>query len=110
MLFNSIEFLLFVPVVFLLYWFVMQKNLKRYFYLFTIVILPLSSFSQQPENNSIIIDDGAWCWFSDPRAIRYEGEFDKTYIGSVSSKGNGHPRSEPYNSIIYLSRPHNDVF
>ena len=28
MLFNSIEFLLFLPTVFLLYWFVFQKNLK----------------------------------------------------------------------------------
>jgi alginate O-acetyltransferase complex protein AlgI len=28
MLFNSFEFLLFFPVVFLLYWFVFQKNLK----------------------------------------------------------------------------------
>lgn len=28
MLFNSFEFLLFLPVVFLLYWFVFQKNLK----------------------------------------------------------------------------------
>ena len=28
MLFNSFEFLLFLPTVFLLYWFVFQKNLK----------------------------------------------------------------------------------
>ena len=28
MLFNSIEFLIFLPTVFLLYWFVFQKNLK----------------------------------------------------------------------------------
>jgi alginate O-acetyltransferase complex protein AlgI len=28
MLFNSIEFLIFIPTVFLLYWFVFQKNLK----------------------------------------------------------------------------------
>ena len=29
MLFNSIEFLLFLPIVFVLYWFVFNKNLKR---------------------------------------------------------------------------------
>jgi len=34
-----------------------------------------------------IVDDGAWCWFSDPRAVRYKGEFDRTYLSSVSSKG-----------------------
>ena len=28
MLFNSIEFLLFLPIVFILYWFVVNKNLK----------------------------------------------------------------------------------
>ncbi len=28
MLFNSIEFAIFLPIVFLLYWFVFQKNLK----------------------------------------------------------------------------------
>ena len=28
MLFNSIEFAIFLPIVFLLYWFVAQKNLK----------------------------------------------------------------------------------
>jgi alginate O-acetyltransferase complex protein AlgI len=28
MLFNSIEFLLFLPLVFILYWFVFNKNLK----------------------------------------------------------------------------------
>jgi D-alanyl-lipoteichoic acid acyltransferase DltB (MBOAT superfamily) len=28
MLFNSIEFLLFLPTVFILYWFVFNKNLK----------------------------------------------------------------------------------
>ncbi len=29
MLFNSISFLIFLPIVFLLYWFVFNKNLKR---------------------------------------------------------------------------------
>ena len=28
MLFNSLEFLIFMPTVFLLYWFVFQKNLR----------------------------------------------------------------------------------
>ncbi|NPA36147.1 MAG: hypothetical protein GXO47_04785 [Chlorobi bacterium] len=31
-----------------------------------------------------LVDDGAWCWFSDPRAVLYNG---KIYAGSVSSKG-----------------------
>ena len=28
MLFNSVEFLLFLPIIFILYWFVLNKNLK----------------------------------------------------------------------------------
>jgi rhamnogalacturonyl hydrolase YesR len=31
--------------------------------------------------------DGAWCWFSDPRAIYFEGKFKRTYVGWVNSYG-----------------------
>ena len=31
--------------------------------------------------------DGAWCWFSDPRAVYYEGEHRRTYAGWVDSAG-----------------------
>lgn len=31
--------------------------------------------------------DGAWCWFSDPRAIYYEGKYRRTYAGWVDSYG-----------------------
>ncbi|WPP51569.1 BNR-4 repeat-containing protein [Catalinimonas niigatensis] len=33
-------------------------------------------------------EDGAWCWFSDPRAVYYEGEHQRTYAGWVDSTGN----------------------
>jgi hypothetical protein len=32
--------------------------------------------------------DGAWCWFSDPRGIYYQGEHKRTYSGWVDSTGN----------------------
>lgn len=32
--------------------------------------------------------NGAWCWFSDPRAIFYEGKHKRTYGGWVDSLGN----------------------
>lgn len=32
-------------------------------------------------------DDGAWCWYQDPRAIRYSGSSDGTYFGWVDSEG-----------------------
>jgi hypothetical protein len=34
-----------------------------------------------------ITEDGAWCWFQDPRAVHYDGVFNKTYTGWVNKKG-----------------------
>src|SRR5687768_9845044 len=31
--------------------------------------------------------NGAWCWFSDPRAIYYAGDHRRTYSGWVDSLG-----------------------
>ena len=31
---------------------------------------------------------GAWCWFQDPRAVRYVGVHDRTYIGFADRSGN----------------------
>src|SRR5699024_1817165 len=44
-----------------------------------------SGFSQSPE---VLSEDGAWCWFSDPRAI-YAGKDDdrKIVTGWVTKKG-----------------------
>lgn len=32
-------------------------------------------------------DDGAWCWFQDPRAVRHVGDRDRTYAGWVTVGG-----------------------
>ncbi len=32
-------------------------------------------------------EDGAWCWFSDPRAVYHNGQYERSYIGSVSKEG-----------------------
>ena len=47
------------------------------------------------ENNSAVSSecyqsltfDGSWCWFSDPRAVYYEGEYKRTYAGWIDSYG-----------------------
>ena len=39
----------------------------------------------------IVADEGAWCWFADPRAIHYENEaktINATYIGYIDVHGN----------------------
>lgn len=33
-------------------------------------------------------ENGAWCWFSDPRAIYYAGRYKRTYAGWIDSNGN----------------------
>ncbi len=51
--------------------------------------------------------DGAWCWFSDPRAVYYEGEHKRTYAGWVNSYGDvvigyfDHETGEIQTRIIY---------
>ena len=57
-----------------------------------------SSCSQQREERPAHIptgeaylsftQDGAWCWFSDPRAVYYDGVHRRTYSGWVDSLGN----------------------
>jgi len=32
-------------------------------------------------------DDGGWCWFQDPRALRHEGAHDRTYVGWITRHG-----------------------
>jgi len=35
----------------------------------------------------VLTNDGAWCWFSDPRAIYYKGTHSRTYAGWITSDG-----------------------
>lgn len=42
------------------------------------------------ENYPSFTFDGAWCWFSDPRAVYYEGERQRTYAGWIDSYGDVH--------------------
>lgn len=39
------------------------------------------------ETYPAITGDGAWCWIGDPRAVYYEGEHRRTYIGWVNAQG-----------------------
>src|SRR5215210_1175370 len=31
--------------------------------------------------------DGAWCWFADPRGVRFDGLHKRTYVGWVAQDG-----------------------
>ena len=41
--------------------------------------------------STVVADEGAWCWFADPRALHYEnaaGTINATYIGYIDVHGN----------------------
>ena len=56
-----------------------SQNLKEY---------PVDSKkSTSSENYKSMAIDGAWCWFSDPRAVYFKGKFQRSYVGWIDSKG-----------------------
>ena len=62
-------------------------NMKKQIFLsgyILFTILNHISAQQRAENYLSLAQDGAWCWFSDPRAIFHEG---LTYAGWTSSTG-----------------------
>ena len=45
----------------------------------------------QGQAQTVVTDEGAWCWFADPRALHYEnetGSINATYIGYIDVHGN----------------------
>ena len=46
--------------------------------------------AQTPQTINTVADEGAWCWFADPRAIHHEsrdGAINNTYIGYIDVHG-----------------------
>lgn len=42
-------------------------------------------------DGNTITEEGAWCWFADPRAIRHksaDGSIDRSYVGYIDNHGN----------------------
>ncbi|MFW6289459.1 MAG: BNR-4 repeat-containing protein [Mariniphaga sp.] len=54
-----------------------------------------------------LTSNGAWCWFSDPRAVFYEGAHKRTYAGWIDNFGDvyagyyDHETQEVKTSLIY---------
>ncbi len=46
--------------------------------------------SPTSESYQSLTFNGAWCWFSDPRAVYYEGTHKRTYAGWVDNYGDIH--------------------
>ncbi|KRE67429.1 hypothetical protein ASL11_18950 [Paenibacillus sp. Soil750] len=43
--------------------------------------------SMRGEHHLSFTEDGAWCFFADPRAVRYVGQHDRTYVGWLTKHG-----------------------
>ncbi|MBJ2176067.1 glycoside hydrolase family 88 protein [Aureibaculum sp. A20] len=43
---------------------------------------------QHSESFKSFTFNGSWCWFSDPRAVYYEGKYKRTYSGWIDNYGN----------------------
>lgn len=61
--------------------------LQRISGVFILVICFLSVYAQRAEEYVSLTDDGAWCWFSDPRSVYYSGDHERTYTGYTTSTG-----------------------
>ena len=50
-----------------------------------------STTAQESFSSNVVAEEGAWCWFADPRALHYEntaGTINATYIGYIDVHGN----------------------
>ena len=69
-----------------------MKRLKNLFAACLMLATVLSVSAQTTTfSSNIVADEGAWCWFADPRALHYEnaaGTINATYIGYIDVHGN----------------------
>ncbi|MBQ8968463.1 MAG: BNR repeat-containing protein [Bacteroidaceae bacterium] len=60
----------------------------------TVLVLVLTSvwtWAQENFKSNVVAQEGAWCWFADPRALHYEntaGTINATYLGYIDVHGN----------------------
>lgn len=53
-------------------------------------LLGITTAKAQTYSGEMVAEEGAWCWFADPRALHYETEdksINATYIGYIDSHG-----------------------
>ena len=64
---------------------------KTLILLTTLIALTTIAKAQQSYSGYQISEEGAWCWFADPRAIHYtnaDGSINASYIGYIDVHGN----------------------
>ncbi len=65
---------------------------KRYLACLLMAVMSFfNAAAQDAFSGTLVADEGAWCWFADPRALHYEnadGTINATYIGYIDIHGN----------------------
>ena len=64
---------------------------KRFFILLAMCVNIFTLSAQESYSGSLVADEGAWCWFADPRALHYENEggtINATWLGYIDVHGN----------------------
>ncbi|MCB0664874.1 MAG: BNR-4 repeat-containing protein [Saprospiraceae bacterium] len=64
-----------------------ELSFLRNFFIIVYFISTVSGFIQAQNRADTLSSDGAWCWFSDPRAIYYKDEKEQIYFGYINSVG-----------------------
>ena len=66
----------------------MRTIFHTFLFCFLLVLpAPGSTGGGHPVVPDDTINDAAWCWFSDPRAIYYKGNREQVYYGFINGKG-----------------------
>lgn len=59
-------------------------------YILLLILVSAAShtvMAQRAESYQSLTEDGAWCWFSDPRSVYHDGNHQRTYTGFVTATG-----------------------
>ena len=66
--------------------------MKRFLTILLFALFSLTTvWAQESYSGSVVAEEGAWCWFADPRALHYEnaaGTINATYFGYIDVHGN----------------------
>ena len=66
--------------------------MKRYLLSIALALVACTGLkAQETYSGTVVADEGAWCWFADPRALHYEndgGTINATYLGYIDVHGN----------------------
>lgn len=65
----------------------MNNMISKMLILTALFCLTVCSWAAAAENHPAFSDDGAWCWFQDPRTVYVEGEHKRTYVQWMTHDG-----------------------